>query len=48
LNPDIFEYEILSMQGTAAETQEIVPLEPEFFALVAGGDIGSGVIKIPK
>ena len=48
LNPDIFEYEILSTQETAPETQEIVPLASEFLVLVAGGDIGSGLIKIPK
>ncbi len=48
LDPDIFEHENESRQETATEMEELVLLEPEFLGLVAGGDIGSGLIKMPK
>lgn len=35
-------------QADAPADDEIVLLEPELYAVVSGGDIGSGVIRIPK
>ena len=48
LDPDILEYENESRQGIALEVEEILPLDVECLGLVAGGDVGSGLIKIPK
>ena len=32
----------------ASVEKELLPLNPEFLGLVAGGDVGSGLIQIPK
>lgn len=48
LDRNILDYESELGQGAAPEMEEIVTLEPQFLRLVAGGDVGSGLIKIPK
>ena len=45
---NIFEDDDPPTQESEVDKEAIVPLEAELLKLVAGGDVGSGLIKIPK